>query len=440
MKSIFAKVLLWCFATLIVCLAGSTMSSTLRMRYAPGHLDYFSRSLSFQVNGARDAYLTGGKPALDDYLARLQKFFPGRYVLVDQNGIDLLSGADEKEDLRRAAMPRRWHNREGRVMMAWPSHDGKYQLLIDAVIPPPPSSVVPYYLWIVLATLVFCYVLAVYLASPLRALKRAVERFGTGDLAVRAPASGRDEFSALAQAFNLMADRIQTLLTAERRLLQDVSHELRSPLARLQFAVELARNHPDRDRSLDRIQKEVERLTVLVSELLQVTRAEGDPDSRNLDEIALRELLGDVIDDSKVESQAQNVRLDFSAEEPLFVRGDRELLRRAVENVIRNAIRFAPEDSAVEVTVKRNLEDAVIAIRDRGPGVPEQCLSSLFKPFFRVESDRNRNAGGGVGLGLAIAARAVSVHHGKIRARNARPGLLVEIELPAILSPVPVEV
>lgn len=267
------------------------------------------------------------------------------------------------------------------------------------------------------------------LGAPLRSLEHAVERFGQGDLSARAEARRQDEFGKLARSFNLMAERIETLLTAERRLLQDVSHELRSPLARLEFAVELARTSPDRNKALDRIKKETERLSTLVSELLQVTRAENDPQSRNICAIALRDLIEDVIGDTTVESEARGVSLHLDATASLELRGDRELLRRAVENVLRNAIRFAPEKSTVDVTLRSQADNAVIAVRDYGPGVPEDSLANLFKPFFRVEADRNRDSGG-VGLGLSIAQRAVAIHQGQIHARNAHPGLLVEIELP----------
>jgi two-component system sensor histidine kinase CpxA len=269
------------------------------------------------------------------------------------------------------------------------------------------------------------------LGSPLRSLKHTVERFGTGDLSARAEARRQDEFGQLARSFNLMAERIETLLTAERRLLQDVSHELRSPLARLEFAIELARTSPDRNKAFDRITKETERLGTLVSELLQVTRAENDPQSRNLDAIPLRGLLEDVIEDTAVESEARTVSLHLTASDSLELRGDRELLRRAVENVLRNAIRFAPENTAVQVTLRQQSDHAIIAIRDYGPGVPEDSLSNLFKPFFRVEADRNRDTGG-IGLGLSIAQRAIAIHQGQIRAQNAHPGLIVEIELPGI--------
>ncbi len=357
---------------------------------------------------------------------------------MNQDGLDLVSGKNRSAELSKVG-PHWSPGSESRMTIAWPSRDGRYRLVIDSPTPVGPWSPVPYYLWIVVATVVFCYILAVQLASPLRTLEQTVERFGRGDLAVRASAKRHDEFGKLARAFNVMADRIETLLTAERRLLQDVSHELRSPLARLEFAVELARTSADRDRSLDRIKKEAERLSTLVSELLQVTRAESDPESRNLDEIALANLVRDVVEDSAVESEAHNCRLRFSASEAVSVHGDRELLRRAVENIVRNAIRYAPEGSSVEVKLERKPEKALISIRDYGPGVPEESLPSLFKPFFRVEADRSRNGGGGVGLGLSIAERAVLVHQGMIRARNAEPGLLVEIELPLVAKATLVE-
>jgi two-component system sensor histidine kinase CpxA len=263
-----------------------------------------------------------------------------------------------------------------------------------------------------------------------RKLGQVVERFGSGDFAVRANSRRRDEFGDLAAAFNVMADRIETLLTAERRLLQDVSHELRSPLARLQFAVELARTSPDREQSFARINKEIDRLSKLVSELLLVTRAESDPASREMGEVALEELLRDVAEDSEVEAQAGGCELRVAANAPAIATGNEELLRRAFENVLRNAIRFAPAGTAVDVRLEAQAGTALVTVRDYGPGAPEEALQELCKPFFRVETDRNRNSGGGVGLGLAIAERAIKIHGGGMQVKNAHPGLMVTMELP----------
>jgi len=432
MKSIFVRIFLLFCATLLVCLSGIELTNWLRNRFAPERHDFFSNSLSLQVAEASHAYESGGKEALKQYFTRLERMFPGHHTLVDRNGIDVLTGRDRSADLRHAG-PHWSPGTQSRMLLAWPSRDGKYRVIIDAPAPPGPWSQIPYYLWIGAAAFAFSYILTLLLGSPLRSLEQVVERFGRGDLSARAETRRQDEFGKLAGSFNLMAERIETLLTAERRLLQDVSHELRSPLARLEFAVELARTSPDRGKALDRIKKEADRLSTLVSELLQVTRAESDPRSRNLCAIPLRGLLEDVIGDALVEAEARGIALRLDAAEALELRGDRELLRRAVENVLRNAIRYAPEGTVVEISLRKHGEHGVIAVRDYGPGVPEESLSNLFKPFFRVEADRNRDSGG-VGLGLSIAQRAVALHQGIIRARNAQPGLLVEIELPGIAA------
>jgi two-component system sensor histidine kinase CpxA len=230
-----------------------------------------------------------------------------------------------------------------------------------------------------------------------------------------------------------MADRIETLLKAERRLLADISHELRSPLARLGVAIELARSGPDPGAALDRIQKESDRLNSLVGQLLQVTRAEGDPSSLRHQQVRLDELVQQLVDDAGIEAASRGSAVRYDTRTPVTVEGDPELLRRAVENVIRNAIRYSPRNAAVEVSLTRRDGKAVVDVRDLGPGVPDEALPRLFDAFYRVESDRDR-ASGGIGLGLSIARRAIELHRGSIRARNAGPGLEVEMELPAQLQ------
>jgi two-component system sensor histidine kinase CpxA len=429
MRSIFVKILLWFSLTLLVCVAGIALTNDLRNRFSPGRHDFFSRSLSLQVSDAREAYETGGKAALQRYFARMEAFMPGTHALVDEHGVDMVSGRDRSQELSKAG-PNWSPGSDQRMILAWPSRDAKYRLIIDSPTPVGPWSPIPFFLWIGLAAVVFCYILAVQLARPLRTLEQTVERFGRGDLEVRAKAKRQDEFGKLARAFNVMAERIQTLLTAERRLLQDVSHELRSPLARLEFAVELAKTSPDQTRALGRIQKEVDRLSTLVSELLQVTRAENDPESRNLTDVDLLDLVQDVVEDCALEGEARQVELHVSEDaRGVEIQGDRELLRRAVENVLRNAIKYAPERTSVDITMNSLPGKSVIAVRDFGPGVAEESLPHLFRPFFRAEKDRNRNSGG-VGLGLSIAQRAIAVHQGEIRARNAMPGLVIEIVIP----------
>jgi two-component system sensor histidine kinase CpxA len=211
--------------------------------------------------------------------------------------------------------------------------------------------------------------------------------------------------------------------------LQDVSHELRSPLTRLDVAIDLAIKREDRGRLLQRIRRDVTRLSDLVSELLHLTRAEGDPSARVLDVVRPGDLLRTLLEDCTIEAEAKGCRLEFEGAWPGSMKGDSELLRRAFENVIRNAIRHAPEGTPVEVFLVRCGQGVKVVVRDFGPGVPAEALSFIFEPFFRVEGDRSRESGG-AGLGLAIARRAVAIHGGTIAARNTEPGLSVEIVLP----------
>ena len=275
------------------------------------------------------------------------------------------------------------------------------------------------------------YALAVHLARPLLRLRRAVDRFGQGELSTRIGSTRRDEIGELARAFDLMAERIESLMAAERRLIQDVSHELRSPLARLGLAVRLGRNGGDGGKAMDRIQREADRLSALVDELLRLNSAEEDAASRERKEVPLHVLLRSLVDDCAVEADAKGCRLALRNNAPVTILGDPELIRRAVENVLRNAIRHSPADMPVDIDIHAEGAIATITIRDHGPGVPDDALTAVFKPFFRIEGDRSRSSGG-VGLGLAIAERAVRLHDGAIIAANAHPGLMVEIRLPCV--------
>jgi two-component system sensor histidine kinase CpxA len=212
--------------------------------------------------------------------------------------------------------------------------------------------------------------------------------------------------------------------------LQDVSHELRSPLARLNFSVELARSAPDRDTAMDRIQADVDLLSTLVAELIDMARAEGDPTARHRQPVDLNELLAEVQAACTRDPDARDVRIATSGTVTRQVTGDRELLRRAIENVVRNAVRYTPAGGAVDVHVMETAADVTVAVRDYGPGVPAGELARIFDPFYRVDESRDASAGG-IGLGLAIARRAIQVHQGVIAADNANPGLRVTITLPS---------
>jgi two-component system sensor histidine kinase CpxA len=277
--------------------------------------------------------------------------------------------------------------------------------------------------------------LARWLTGPIRSLRTAVAELGRGDLGARvAPsvARRRDETGELAREFDAMADRIQRLVGSHRQLLRDVSHELRSPLARLGVALELARQRAgtDADEPLDRVQLEAERLDQLIEQLLVLARLERGEDPEPQGPVDLEELLHEVAADAAFEAGVRDVDVQLSGRGPSRVTGRRELLRSALDNVVRNAVRYTAPATVVELVLEMRADGARLEVRDRGPGVPEEALDRMFEPFERVEASRERGPGG-TGLGLAIAARAAELHGGTIHAAN-RPGggLVVTLELP----------
>jgi two-component system sensor histidine kinase CpxA len=434
MRTLFAKILLWFWCTLAITVVGSAFISALIVnRNASGEQSPAARLIALQLNEARNAYENGGRPGLETFLDSLQKIYGAQGILTDDEGRDLLTNEDRANLIRRARRPANFPIiRTAENMLAKRSEDGKYWFFFIVPRERPGSwFLTPDHLFIMAAAILLCYWLAFHLTVPVRDLQRAVERFGRGDLTARVGSTRRDELGQLARTFDRMAGRIETLLAAERRLLLDISHELRSPLARLGVAVELARTGDDLEPNLNRIQKESDRLNSLVGQLLQVTRAEGDPTSLRRNPVRLDVLVEQLVEDSKIEAEARGCSLEYDKREPATVEGDPELLRRAVENVIRNAIRHSPKESPVEVSLARQNGRVVVDIRDHGPGVPDEALPRLFDAFYRVETDRGRSSGG-IGLGLSIARRAIELHKGTIRAKNARPGLEVELELPAV--------
>lgn len=433
MRSLFAKILGWFALTLVVTVAASIVISTLSYNpYSTARPASFSMLLSLELAEARHAWESGGAPALQDELRRFREVTKASdVILTDNRGNDVLTGENHSELVKEARSWSRYpFSGRGGTTFARFSADGKFVFFM--VVTPIHlfyANFHPAHVLVLLLAVLLCYALTYHLTAPLRRLRKALDQFGDGDLSARAKETRHDELGELAGAFNGMADHIETLLAAERRLLLDISHELRSPLARLSVAVELARSGEESALPLDRIQKEADRLNALITQLLDVTRMEGDPANRRSERVKLDELVGELVDDCSIEAKARGCALRLAPVSNVSVEGDGELLRRAIENVMRNAIRYAPSASAVEVTVSNGGGHAHVRVRDYGPGVPEGSLSRLFDPFYRVESDRNRGSGG-VGLGLSIARRAVELHRGTLRASNAEPGLLVDIELP----------
>jgi signal transduction histidine kinase len=281
---------------------------------------------------------------------------------------------------------------------------------------------------------VFCYLISRYLTRPLAKLGSAAASISEGRLSTRVDPSvkkRRDEIADLARDFDSMAERIEALVTRQRALLGDVSHELRSPLSRLMVALSLLKQNPNEAaaENLERIGLEAKRLDTLIGQLLALTRIDSGVDRGTPARVDLANLMQEIANDGDFEARASNRSVTVTRADICTLDGFEEPLRSALENVVRNAIRYTGDGTAVEISLEADGRRARFLVRDHGPGVPEGMLSDIFIPFRRVADGDS----GGAGLGLAITERAVSLHRGTIRAMNAYAGgLIVEINLPLI--------
>jgi two-component system, OmpR family, sensor histidine kinase CpxA len=284
------------------------------------------------------------------------------------------------------------------------------------------------------------FVLVLIFTRPVARLRQAAKELARGRLATRVKesrpgATGKgDEFAGLVHDFNHMAERLEGLVSAHRLLLRDVSHELRSPLARLSVALELSRDDADATMTthLDRIERETERLNQLIGQLLTLAQMESVETLERAEHVSLKKLLEQMIPDAEYEAQQREAAVELNAECECVVDGRRELLYRAVENVVRNAVRYTEAGTKVNIRLKedRSRRAAVIEVSDRGPGIPDGELEAIFRPFYRLDAARSTHTGG-VGVGLAIAERAVKLHNGQIRALNRDGGgTTIRITLP----------
>jgi two-component system sensor histidine kinase CpxA len=299
----------------------------------------------------------------------------------------------------------------------------------------PRSSLVRLAVAAVISALI-CWVLARYLTGPIQRLRRASQRLAVGELSARVSDGehyARDEIGALGRDFDRMAERLQRTRDAQQQLLRDVSHELRSPLSRLMVAAGLARQRADGHATaeLDRIEAEAARLEALIEEILTLSRDLADGEPLAAGPIDLAELVRLIIDDANFEAGDAAPRVRLAEPVPdIFVQGELRLLSRAIENVIRNALKYGPDGAPVAVALVREGDDAVLTVDDEGPGVPPGQLERIFEPFHQVDAARGQ-AAPGHGLGLAIARAAILRHGGSISATNrADGGLRVRLTLP----------
>jgi len=285
-----------------------------------------------------------------------------------------------------------------------------------------------------IVSLIFAAALAWYFSRPIRSLRQAFDQVASGQLDVRVGQSlrgRRDELADLGRDFDRMAERLQVLLEGQRRLLHDVSHELRSPLARLQAAIDLLAQQPERAAEfVARIEREAGRMDQLVGELLTLARLDAGIRPRQDEPVDLAEVVANVVEDAEFEGQQRQCRIATEGLDSAVLHANRELLHRAVENVVRNALRHSPEGGVIVVALDADpaRNELTIRVDDQGPGVPEAELEAIFEPFMRAPG---ANAFAGYGLGLAITRRVLDLYGGRARALN-RPGggLSVRLTLP----------
>jgi two-component system sensor histidine kinase CpxA len=413
--------------------------------------------LSMFIRIAPALYEREGRDALRQFSVKPAGSTGATAYLFDAKGKPLISDGEIPEAIRVAVAEtarigglRSCKNKES-IAFAQPvaGLEGRSYIAAVGVPFPPPLSlqrwqpiVRSFGMRMVVALLfggIICYVLAWRLTGPIRRLRTAAQLLASGDLTARVgeiPGRKNDEVADLGRDLDRMAERIETLVTSQKQLVRDISHELRSPLTRFNFALGLARQHcsSSADIYFDRIEQDAERLNDLIGELLTLSLLESGADQLVREPVALDSLLTNVIQDARFEAENQGKSVTVSSCESVTIEGNGELLRRALENVVRNAVRYTRDGMAVEIGLKRLQEHGVmyaeISIRDHGPGVPEAALTNLFLPFYRVAEARDRQSGG-TGIGLAITERAVRLHGGTVTARNATGGgLLIEVRLP----------
>jgi two-component system sensor histidine kinase CpxA len=276
--------------------------------------------------------------------------------------------------------------------------------------------------------------LAEHLSAPIRRIQAGARALATDNLTARVSAGleGRkDELAVLARDFDTMAAQLLANREALTRLLRDISHELRSPLARMRLALGLARRpSADLERQLDRLEGEIERLDGLISQVLKLARLNGPDVPFERESFDVDEVIEEVVRDANFEGAAKGCRVQTLGAAHSAVNGNRELLRSAIENVLRNAVRYSPQGAPVDVSVERDTSGLTVSIRDRGPGVPAEELERIFEPFYRVAESRDRDTGG-EGIGLAITSRVMKAHGGTAKADNrAGGGFEIRLNLP----------
>ena len=474
MRSLFLKIFLWFALAMVLVNVASFLTGIIAERRSERRSNPLAPMFGVYAQTAGETFERDGQAALAAYLERAERASGIHAVVFDERGAEV-SGrtvpAEAQAVARRTTesqpfifeFPHQHQSTEHQpprplVAQTIRTPRGALYTLVGEMPRnegpgPPPRLGEPgsfrfglrllgqHLLPILLVGGLFCYWLASYLTRPIVKLRATTHELADGNLTARMSHSltrRHDELGYLGREFNLMAERIEALVEAQRRLVAGVSHELRSPLARLHVALGLARRRAGEEATtaLDRIEHEAENLNEMIGRLLTLSRLESGAAGLEKTPVALAALVREVAADADFEARSRNCAVLIETCEECTTNGAAAILRSAIENVLRNAVRYTAEGTEVEVTL-RCVDDglrpqAVISVRDHGKGVPAESLKDIFRPFYRVEDARDR-ASGGTGLGLAITERALHLHGGSVVAANAADGgLVVELRLPLV--------
>jgi two-component system sensor histidine kinase CpxA len=448
--SLFWKIFLWFWATVIVI----ALSLVVTFILDPGKSssrwhESLTRTAHYSGTAAIEEAELHGTPAASAYLKDLENTTHLHACLLDEAG-DVIAGGSCDLFARSVSLARSTHNinvflKDGIARVALPilSTNGRNYIYAAEIPVGAPGGISKTAIAIRLCLAFFvsfciCYLLTRYLTAPILRLREASHRLAAGDLSTRASGSTerrKDELGFLVRDFNAMAGRMEELISRQKQLIYDVSHELRSPLARLNVALDLGRKRKGDDTAFDHMEHDLELMNEMIGRMLTVAKLDSFSTEAHMTRIDLGELASRVVRSAEFELRERANAVRFTMSEKCFVHGNAELLQSAIENVIRNAVRYTTSQASVDVELQR-VEKAgggfiLLSVRDYGTGVPEAELSNIFRPFYRVADDRDRQSGG-AGLGLAISDRVIRVHGGTIHAQNASPqGLRVDILLPA---------
>lgn len=438
---------LWIGSALLMVGTSVLIAITVERRMPESMREGIGRFATVAARSVLTVYETGSAEDTSELLNSFERIHGLRMYFIDENGKGILGRKlPPMNSIERPGRATPNQNSEMPIsmrpdrMLDTPivtDSGRKYRAIIEFDRPPrPPREFILRTLaWPVLASIFFAGIISAvathYLVEPLSKLQAATQRLASGEMDYRIGAaldSRGDEFTALGKGFDRMADQIGQLLASQRLLMLDLSHELRSPLARIKVALELARGQSNPGELIERMDRDADRMDSLIGSLLLLARLESPNSKRNQEEFDLSELVAAIVEDAQLESAGSAHYIRAFIAPGLAIEGDRELLSRAIENVLRNALRHTPDGSDIQVVASKEGDHVEIRVVDSGKGIPAELAESLFMPFARGE-DANKE---GVGLGLAITRAAVGQHGGTVslKSRHPDPGLEVLIKLP----------